>query len=371
MATVPPPAADRSGSPPTMSKVERVADLLARRIANGDYLVSRLPGEQGLAAEAGVSYMTARKAVISLIDQGLIIRGENGRLMLTHQGGGRIDTSTQQVAFLAPAWPTLDLQRWRLAIERVGTDLGVAVKSYYFAHWDDPVLGEILQRGIGAFVYPSATPIPPAVQERLLAPASRVVFCDHDPSGAGALTIRLTPSEASIPIFEHLVAMGHRQIACLNVESHTHSIHGRLNVWREWTTAHDVRGDEIDAPVEPGADPVHVAIEMTRRWLRRRPAATALYLTTGIAAIGAMRAMHDAGVRPGRDIAVCTLNDEQLGALTIPSITALVEPDPLPLLCKALTWMVSGKPWRGSKDLRPTTFSVACRESTTWFGTTP
>ena len=364
-ATAPVPGAP--GRP--ASQVTRVADLLARRIANGDYLVARLPAEQALAVEAGVSYMTARKAVSMLIDRGLIARGDNGRLVLA--GGESNETATGQIAFLAPAWPTLDLQRWRLAIEQVGSALGVGVKSYYFAHWDDPVLGEILQRGGGAFVYPSAAPLPPAVLERLLAPAARVVFCDHDPSSAGALTIRLTPSEASTQLFEHLLAGGHRRIACLNLQPHTHAIIGRLNVWREWCDAHGVRGEEIDAPVIAGHDSIVEAMQQTRRWLATRQGTTALYVTTGITAIAAMRAIHEAGLQPGRDVAVCTLNDEQIGALTVPGLTALVSSDPLPLLRKAFAWMIGGRAWRGSRDLRPSAFGVACRESTTWFGVRP
>ena len=57
-----------------MRKCSQVVDLLRSRIAQGDYALKTFPAERQLAAETGVCYMTARRAVKDLVESGLWIR---------------------------------------------------------------------------------------------------------------------------------------------------------------------------------------------------------------------------------------------------------------------------------------------------------
>jgi hypothetical protein len=350
----------------TAPKAEAVAALLERRIRNGDYLVARLPAERVLAAETGVSYMTARKAVTMLIERGLLARGDNGRLELG-EALGRKAQAPAQIAFFAPAWPTLDIQHWRRAVEAAAAARGASVKAYYYMHWEDPVLAEALERGDGAFIYPLTGEVPARVRQALLAEGVRVVWIDYDPLGEGLPSITLSPPEAVAAVLDHLRQRGHRAIACLNTQPHDRSSLGRIDAWRDWCRVHGVAGDLLDQPVQPGEDPAPQALAVVARWLAAgRPAASALFVTTGMPAVAAMRAIHDAGLRPGPDLALATLNDEgDFGRYTIPGLTAIHRPDAVPLVARGVAWMTSGKAWSGALRIMPDSFAVIERESTT------
>ena len=50
---------------PRRQKFKDVMSVIERRIRQGDYVLSPIPGERKIAEETGVSHMTARKAVRS------------------------------------------------------------------------------------------------------------------------------------------------------------------------------------------------------------------------------------------------------------------------------------------------------------------
>ena len=51
------------------SKYQDVMAVIKQRIREGDYYVDSIPGERRLAEETGVSYMTARRAVLQLLEE--------------------------------------------------------------------------------------------------------------------------------------------------------------------------------------------------------------------------------------------------------------------------------------------------------------
>ena len=65
---------------PRRQKFRHVMSVIERRIRQGDYVLSPIPGERKIAEETGVSHMTARKAVRGLLDQKVLIRRPNGSL---------------------------------------------------------------------------------------------------------------------------------------------------------------------------------------------------------------------------------------------------------------------------------------------------
>jgi len=337
--------------------------VLERRIRGGDYLVAPLPGERELAAELGVSYMTARKAVLLMQQRGLLARGPTGRLILAGQGSA---ARMAQVAFLAPAHVSADVMRWSRALHLAATARGCAVKAHFFAHWDDPALLDILDRGDGAFLYPSSAPLSPTIERRIRGPARRLVVVDQDWSHLGLPSLCLSLPTFVQDILGHLAAGGHRRIACLNTQPHDAAILARLAQYSLWASQHGMPVELIDEPVAPGEDPLTRARHVIARRLAAGPLGfTALFVTTA-SAIGAMRACHDAGLSIGRDLAVATLNDDGLADLTIPSLTTQRTPDPEPFLRRALDWILAPKhrPWPGSLLLRPEVCEIAAREST-------
>lgn len=344
-------------------KASDVIAILERRVRGGDYLVAPLPAERELATELGVSYMTARKAVLTLQERGLLERGPTGRLRLATRGG---ISRVAQVAFLAPAFPSSDVMRWRLAIDRLSTAADCAVKSHFYVHWDDPALLDIIERGDGAFLYPSAEQLSPVLERRIREHAKRVVVIDRDWSPYGLPSMRLTPPRVVQALLDHLASRGHRRIACLNTQPDDEVIVAYMDAYRAWAAGRGMEPEVIDRPVRAGEDPAPQARTVIGELLRgRKPGFTALFCPIAPTAIGAMRGLHAAGLVPGKDVAVCTVNDEGLGDLLIPSLTAQVAVDPTPYLRRGLEWILDpDSAWKGPLLLEPQTVTVAAREST-------
>jgi hypothetical protein len=238
-----------SGRRPS-GKASEVMAILEQRIRGGDYLVAPLPSGRELAAELGVSYVTARKAIGALQAQGLLTRGGNGRLVL---GGRRAGGQLAQLAFIAPNFPSLEVMRWRLAIDRLADEHPCAVKNHFFRHWHDPALIDIIERSDGAFLYPTAEQVPAAFAARLR--ARRIVVIDQDWSALGVPSICCFPAAFVRTLLDHCRARGHRRIAVLNTQPHDSAIQARLAAYHGWAVDHDMVPHLIDAPVSVGEDP--------------------------------------------------------------------------------------------------------------------
>src|SRR5690606_5247970 len=145
------------------SRVDDIVSLLEKRILHGDYAARELPTETRLAAEMGASRMTARKAVLRLLDRGYLVRQPNGRVYVSR----RLPAQRMRVAFLGPAHSPLMANKWRIAVEREGARRGIAVRPVDFVHWDDPIIGETLEGFDGVFLLPSSDAMPDALLERL------------------------------------------------------------------------------------------------------------------------------------------------------------------------------------------------------------
>jgi hypothetical protein len=92
--------------------------------------------------------------------------------------------------------------------------------------------------------------------------------------------------------------------------------------------------------------------------------ATALFCTTGPAAIGAMRAFHEAGREIGRDVSICAVNDEGMAPFLLRTLTALVSPPRAEFLRGPVAWMLEGGKWRGRLLLEPDDAPLFIGEST-------
>src|ERR1043165_5673914 len=231
-----------------MGTAAGVVELLSKRIAQGDYALTPLPTERQLAVETGVSYMTARKAVRRLIDDGVLVRELGGRLRLSGQDAGR---RVLRLAFLAPSFASADIERWRLALEVAGRSVPALVRPVLYVHWDDPLVRDSLVGFDGVFLVPNNEPLPQRLRERLQRSRVPLVVLDEDWSGLGLPSIHLCPARMVARLVQPLVGLGHRRIDCFNVQPHNPVIAERIDQWRREASDLGFAGELIDAPVAP------------------------------------------------------------------------------------------------------------------------
>jgi hypothetical protein len=349
----------------TTSKYITVAERLSRRIRNGDYHLNPMPAERELAVEVGVSHMTARKAVQKLVKDGLLARAPNGRLEIRHPESRGV--SHAQIALLVPAFPSDEVTGWYISMVQLQARFRCSFRTVYYSHWDDPAIFNCLERFDGVFLLPVPEPMPEFFLSELLKVRRPVVVLDSDWSHWGIPSCRLYPPVLVQKLLDHLAGLGHRQIDCLNTQPNDAVVAERIAQWRIWLTSRGLAGELLNAPVPPYSQTLPAAYQIISRRLQsgswRRGA---LLCTTEPAAVGAIRALLDHQIRPGHDVAVCTIDGEVRAEYAQPTLTALESPDPRPYLALCVEWMLAGprRTWNHPLLLQPGDVTLAVRQST-------
>ncbi len=350
-----------------MSKRDHLSNQLRERVARGYYSIKALPSERQLAVETGVSYMTARRAVQQLIQDGLIVRRPNGRLEVNREPDS--EQRFLNIALARPAYRPHHPDIYRVALDRAMDGRNGAVRSVEYVHWDDPLIADALDRFDGVFVIPSSDPIPPQMLKRLREPSRPLVVLGMDLSHLGIPSITHIPPVFVQRLLDHLEAVGCSRIACFNAQPHDITVRERIDQWRIWTAAHRHPKRLIDRPTESYTSAFLQAYETMTALLRAGEFdADGLMCITTPAAMGAMRALHESSIRPGTDVAICAMDGEGLAPFLIPALTTVEEPDPTQLLAFCLEWMTAGGgAWEGPLHMQPTEVPLVVRETTTLF----
>lgn len=332
----------------------RVADLIRKRVLHGDYSIKPIPSERQLALEFDVNYMTVRRGLQLLLNEGLLMRQSNGRIKVrTVRSSGRGRTN---VAMLVSTFHSSDSEQWRLSLEACAAANKVSVRTVLYVHWNDPLLLDALKGFDGAFIYPESETIPENVLEKLRRPEHPVVMLGADFSGLEIPSINLFPAVCVQQLLNHLSDLGRTRIACFNSQpDYNKSIQERIDQWRFWMAAHRYRGKLYNHPIDTHLPPAVNAFNAMNHFIANRSMDEEAVLCTTIwAAVGVVRACLDHGIRPGKDLAIAAVNGEGVSAMMNPRLTALETPDAKPYLDYCLDWMASGdRQWTGPLLLSP------------------
>ncbi|HEX3046493.1 MAG TPA: LacI family DNA-binding transcriptional regulator, partial [Bacillota bacterium] len=121
---------------------------------------------------------------------------------------------------------------------------------------------------------------------------------------------------------EHLIRLGHKEIAILSGSEQFINIHERIQGFK-------------DAMIQAGLNPRYIfhcpyrigdIIEETKRILQQKPRPTALFAIAEDLAIGVLKAIHEMGLKIPDDIAVVFFDDLPMYEFYWPSITAIRQP---------------------------------------------
>lgn len=338
-------------------------ELLRERVLHADHAAYRLPGERGLALELGLSRPTIRRAIDALVEEGLLLRGATGRLGVNPALAGEGQDRRPLVAFLNPGAGSPDTTLWREGVFEALQSEQALVRALTYEHYGDPVISAALEGFDAIFFLPlSDDPVPAPLLARMTKGKPRVVVLDQDKSAAGLRSVIVFPFAAGHKLLDHLRALGHRRIDCFNIQSENTVIEARIGVWRDHLARHGLAGELINNPV---AGDIRSAYEtLSARLDDDAPRGTALYCTTATSAIGGMRALHERGLRIGRDISVCAVNDEGFGPYLIPSLTSLQATPRTRHLRKAARWLLTGQGWTKPSLHQPDDVPLFVGEST-------
>jgi LacI family transcriptional regulator len=202
----------------------------------------------------------------------------------------------------------------------------MAAKYFYFlaSHYWQPSLLEkypkmLLERSIDGLLLVN-TPTP------LLAEVPIVSISGHE-TMAGVTNIQLNQTLAARLALKHLADLGHRRVALMKGQDRSLDSDYR---WREIMETARAYGIEVHEELliklteniwSPGLGygPVKALLSRTRNF-------TALFAFNDIAAVGAIRALHEAGLRVPDDVSVIGFDDVLSAPFGIPSLTTVRQP---------------------------------------------
>lgn len=149
-----------------------------------------------------------------------------------------------------------------------------------------------------------------------------LVFMDTASTGPGVTVVRVNYEAGVQAAMNHLFALGHRDIGFISGPLTLGSARVREKAFREALQAHGVANNphwsqEGDHRVEGG----HNAMRRMLQAPTARP--TAVLTSNDLTAIGAMGAIHEAGLRIPEDISIVGFDGIELSAYTQPALTTI------------------------------------------------
>lgn len=143
-------------------------------------------------------------------------------------------------------------------------------------------------------------------------------------------SISVDDRRESAKMVEYLISLGHTNIAILVAEAQGESI-GRLRL-EGYCDALEAHGIELKRNLicQTKDDLSHFSMEngylSTKRLLKRGETFTALYAVSDALAIGALRALYEAGLRVPQDISLAGYDGIDMAEYTVPSLTTIRQP---------------------------------------------
>ncbi len=342
-----------------MGKFKSVANILEKRILHGDYLLKDIPSERELALEVKVSHMTARKAILHLMEKGLLVRQSNKRLAVRPNGSG--EKGQLQIALLVPAFPSPYIEQWHRWLEEMAFERSFLVRVVGYSHWDDAVILDTLEGFGGVFMLPLCDQMPRSIIERITVDACPLVMLAQDLSEFGIPSLRLTSPEMIQKLLDFPGNLGHRKIDCLNTQPVEQVIRQRIEQWQLWQAVRGKEGRLYNVPVKPFHSPMRQAYETMKELLSSgETVSSAVFCTVSSAAIGVMRALYEKGLQVGKDMSVLSAEDwADTAPYLTPALTCLKDSPPKPYLSVCIDWMLrGGKNWVGPLLVQPAEATV-------------
>ncbi len=307
-------------------KYIQVAELIKRRIANGDYHFMPLPGAPKLSQETGVSYLTVRQAIRLLLEEKVLIRKDSDRLEIAMpEGAPRL-----RVALFHPGHVTCG-NKWFDAIRSGTLRHQCTFRDIVETNPDDPLLYNALD-GDFDIIFCYVPRNRPLFLNKLKKKRERIVTLFTNLTEYGIRCLDGISNDAIKHVVKYLYDRGCRKIDFYAPLSSNHL--KRKEVWRKSIRELGCTGEEW-CPQVPEMHPTReFVLENMRRLLAKKAfrSTDAIFCSNMDCAIGAIRALADFGLHVPGDIMIASMGNPEIARLCTPSVTVIDTPDLTPLV---------------------------------------
>mgnify|MGYP005982335995 FL=1 len=151
-----------------------------------------------------------------------------------------------------------------------------------------------------------------------------LVVINRDVSQARERCVFFEQQDAAFQAVEYLIAQGHRDIACITVPIHTPTGKARLQGYRRALEQNGIKWDP--AKVKHGDSTMNCGYEMCNALLAEKVTFSALFACNDDMALGASKALHQAGLRIPQDISLFGFDDAPSAKWLEPGLSTVYLP---------------------------------------------
>jgi LacI family transcriptional regulator len=151
-----------------------------------------------------------------------------------------------------------------------------------------------------------------------------VVVLDRRIPDCGVDTVRCDSQQGAERLTQHLIDLGHRRVALLSGPDKVSTAIDRVTGFqRAWAAA---GLDPAAAPIYNSSYTIEGGYAATCQALAAKPRPTGLFAANNFIAIGALRALHEHGLRVPDDISLVTFDDLPVSFSIEPLMTVIEQP---------------------------------------------
>ncbi len=143
----------------------------------------------------------------------------------------------------------------------------------------------------------------------------------------GIVNVVLDHELAADLALKHLVGLGHRHIAFIKGQAFSSDTDVRWDAILDVTAKLRISvSPELTVQMEGDSPSPHLGYEVTATLIKSRHPFTAIFAFNDISAMGAIRALHESGLRVPEDVSVVGFDDIQSAAYQNPGLTTVRQP---------------------------------------------
>ena len=305
------------------SKYDNMAKSLRDDILSGR-LAGLLPPERKLAEQFKVSYLTARRAVGILVENGLVSR-EHGRGLFVNRPGRGGGCRTSGIGFLVP--------------ERVLS--GGWVLSHFYMEVFSGAASEARRHGFHLILESNPDNLMPLNREggtgrvdgiiaicpdnpEILREVSRfvpVTILGYDCPALNLPSVFYDDRAGAANAVKYLIGQGHRRIAHIAGDKNIISYYARLAGYRQALETH---GLELNPELEISHDRLNDFLKLMQNPAARRP--DAVFCHCDSVSFSLIKQLGEHGWRLPDDLSVIGFDNQSFGEYCSPSLTSVNVP---------------------------------------------
>lgn len=328
----------------TIPKYILVEDHIRKAIKHNE-MVDKLPGERTLAKELGFSYMTVRKAIENLVNEGILYKIPTKGAYVVDRRTLKRKTRTKTIGYFLDSSIVAGLSSpyYSLIFDALETE--ATRNGYSLVYFSDQAGGTklttVLKKldGVIASCFRRIEPVIQTIKETV-----PIVVIDNSAADKTIPSVIIDSFSAQIEAVDYLCNLGHQRIAFMTGLEDSDVGRDRYEGYKSGLSKHGIENDK--ALVYRGNYSFQSGIDGAEHFLKLDKLPTAIICANDSMALGAINKLHDNGLNVPKDISIIGFDDIDIARQIIPPLTTVSAPIDEIAACSfnMLKSLIVGKP---------------------------